>query len=245
MTRFDLSTTEFDVLWRASELGTPPLVLDVPSPGATHAEREVLERRVWTGLVARDLADDHGQPNWRLLDRLETIARRRHSLELRIMGIGPTRAILATRGRRNVLAVITDRVRLSSVPATGRAATLLALLPEVPAGQGHSISVDTTVFTAATKAAKPHDKLRRHGVSTDDARTLLAMATGSMRIAQIVAEVRDSTGRTLRSRAMSVYDTPSGRYRVIRTVTPATDHLTVTPATAASLTDALTRLTPA
>jgi hypothetical protein len=244
MTRFDLSTTEFDVVWRASEFGSLPLVLDVPSPGATHAERDVLERRVWTELVARDLADDHGQPDWRLLDRLETIARRRHALELRVLGKGATRAILATRGRRNVLAVLTDRVRLSSVPATGRAATLLALLPEVPAGQGQSISVDTTVFAAATKAAKPQDKLRRHGISTDDARTLLAMATGSVRIAQIVAEVRDSTGRALRSRAMSVYDTPSGRYRAIRTVTSATDHLTVTPASAASLADALARLTP-
>lgn len=245
MTRFDLSTTEFDVVWRTSDLGAPPLILDVPSPGATHAERTALERRVWTELTTRDLADDHGQPNWRLLDQLKTIAHRQRSLELRVFGAGATRAILATRGRRNVLAALTDRVRLSSVAATGRAATLLALLPEVPAGQGHSISVDTTVFADATKAAKPHDELRRHGVSTDDARTLLAMATGSVRIAQIVAEVRDSAGRTVRSRAMSVYDTPSGRYRAIRTVTSATDHLTVTPASAAFLADALARLIPA
>jgi len=245
MTRFDLSTTELDVVWRASGFGTLPLILDVPSPGATHAERAALERRVWTELVGRELADDHGQADWRLLEQLDTIARRRRSLELQVFGTGTTRAVLATRGRRSVLGVLADRFLLSSVPATGQAATLLALLPDVPPGQGHSISVDTTVFAAATEAAKPQDKLRRLGVSGDDARTLLAMASGSVRIAQIVAEVRDSTGRAVRSRTMSVYDTPSGRYRAIRTITSISDYLTVTPASAASLADALAGLTPA
>jgi EspG family len=67
---------------------------------------------------------------------------------------------------------------------------------------------------------------------------------GSVRIAQFVAEARNPDGGAVRSPAMSVYDTPSGRYRAIRTITPVTDHLTVTPATSASLADALTRLTP-
>lgn len=245
MMRFDLSPTELDVVWRACGFGELPLVIDVPSRGMTRAERAAIESRVWTDLMARDLADDLGQPHWRLLDQLQTIARRRHSLELRVLGAEAIRAILATRGRRNVLGVLTDRFTLSSVPATGRASKLLALLPEVPAGQGHSISVATTVFAAATQADKPHDTLRRHGVSTDDARTLLTMATGSVRVAQIVAEVGSSSGRTIRSRVVSLYDTPSGRYRAIRTVTSAGDHLTVTPASAASLADALAQLTPA
>jgi hypothetical protein len=244
MTRFDLSPTELDVVWRALRIGELPLIIDVPSPGATHAERAVLEGRVWTELVARGLADDHGQPHWRLADRLQTIAWRTRSLELRVFGVDATRAVLATRGRRNVLGVLKDRFTISSAPATARAATLIALLPEVPPGQGHSVSVDTDLFASAVRDDKPHDRLRRHGVSTDDARTLLAMATGSVRIAQIVAETRNANGRTVRSRAMSVYDTPSGRYRAIRTITAGTDHLTVTPATASALADALARLTP-
>jgi hypothetical protein len=245
MTRFELSPVELDVVWRALRLGGLPLVIDVPSPGATHAERAVIERRVWTELVRRELADDQGQPHWRLADRLETIARRTRSLELRVFGADAIRAILATRGRRNVLGVLAERFTVSSAPATARVATLLALLPEVPPGQGHSVSVDTRLFAAAARAAKPHDRLRQHGVSTDDARTLLAMATGSVRIAQIVAEARGAHGRAVRSRALSVYDTPAGRYRAVRTVTPASDHLTVTPATPSSLADALARLTPA
>jgi hypothetical protein len=243
MTRLDLSATELDVVWRALEFGALPLVVDVPSPGATYAERLDIERRVWVDLVERGLAEDHGRPNWRLHDRLETIARRGRSLELRVFGADATRAILATRGRRNVLAALGDRFQVRSVPATGRAATILALLPEVPAGHGHSVSVDTAVFADATKTGNPLDRLRRHGVSTDDARTLLAMATDSVRIAQIVAESRDIDGRAVRSRAVSVHDTPAGRYQTIRTITASTDHLTVTPATTASIADALAAVT--
>jgi hypothetical protein len=243
MTRLDLSATELDVVWRASGFGALPLIIDVPSPGATHAERLTIERGVWAELVERGLADDFGQAHWRLHDRLETIARRGQSLELRVFGADATRAILATRGRRNVLAVLGDRFQVRSVPATGRVDTLLALLPNVPAGQGYSVSVDTDVFADAAKAGKPLDRLRRHGMSTDDARTLLAMATDSVRIAQIVAETRGADGHGVRSRAVSVHDTPTGRYQTIRTVTASTDHLTVTPATTASIADALSAVT--
>ena len=194
-------------------------------------------------MVERGLADDFGQAHWRLHDRLETIARRGQSLELRVFGADATRAMLATRGRRNVLAVLGDRFQVRSVPATGRTETLLTLLPDVPAGQGYSVTVDTAVFADATKTSNPFDRLRRHGMSTDDARTLLAMATHSVRIAQIVAETRGADGRGVRSRAVSVHDTPTGRYQTIRTITANADHLTVTPATAASIAGALSAVT--
>jgi MinD superfamily P-loop ATPase len=59
-----------------------------------------------------------------------------------------------------------------------------------------------------------------------------------VRISQLVSERRN--GVVARSRPVSVLDTAAGRYRVIRTVTAAGDHLTVTPATAAALESALT-----
>lgn len=239
MTRFDLSVTELDVVWRAAGFGALPLILDVPSPGATHAERAALESRVWTGLMARGLADDPGRTHRRLADRLETIAKCGKSLQLRVFGADAVRAILATRGHHNVLGVLGERFHLTAVPATGRAATLVSLLPDVAAGRGHSVSVDTAVFAAAAAdPATAHDTLRRHGLGTDDARTLLAMTTGTVRISQLVSEHR--TGGRARSRPVSVLDTATGRYRVIRTVTDAGDHLTVTPASAAALESALT-----
>jgi hypothetical protein len=69
------------------------------------------------------------------------------------------------------------------------------------------------------------------------------MATGSVRTIQIVGETRDSDGHAVRSRPVSLHDTPTGRYRTIRTITETTDHLTVTPASATSLCEALTPLT--
>jgi ESX secretion-associated protein EspG len=239
MTRFDLSAIELDVVWRAAGFGALPLILDVPSPGATHTERAALEDRVWQSLIARGLADDPGQARPRLMDRLETIAQRRKSLQLRVFGADAVRAILATRGHHNVLGVLGERFHLTAVPATGRAATLVSLLPEVAAGQGRSVSVDTAAFTAAAAdPATAHDTLRRHGLGSGDARTLLAMTTGAVRVSQLVSERRN--GGTARSRPVSVLDTAAGRYRVIRTVTDGGDHLTVTPVTAAALESALT-----
>lgn len=240
MIPLDLSATELDVVWRAAGFGALPLVIDVPSPGASHAERAVIERDVWRGLVERGLAEDHGRPAERLAARLDTIARRGQSLELRVFGADETRAILATRGKRSVLGVLGDRFTLTSVPAPGRAATLLALLPDVPAGPGYSVSVDTDAFVAAAGAGSPataQDRLRRRGLGTDDARTLLDMATGAIRTIQIVAETPAG-----RSEPLAAHDTPRGRYRVLRTTTDFSDHLTITPATPATLADAVTQL---
>jgi hypothetical protein len=237
-----LSAVELDVVWRAESLGALPLVIDVPSPGTTHAERADLERRVWRDLERRELADDHGRPHWRLADLLAVIAHRRAALEFRVFGRDRRNGILATRGRTAVLAELRESVRLRRVPVTGLARTLLSLLPEERPGAGHSVSVDTGAFAHAVRSADPAAALRRTGLDPDAARTLLAMATGAVRIAQFVAEWRDAQGRTTRSPVIAVHDTPAGRYRTIRSATAAGDHLTVTPATSASLVAALGQL---
>ncbi|HEY0450928.1 ESX secretion-associated protein EspG [Actinophytocola sp.] len=235
----DLSTVELDVVWRAERFGELPLIIDVPSPGRTHAERAELERRVWAELERRELADDHGRASWRLADLLAVIARRRMSLQLRVFGQDATRAILATRGSTAVLAELTDRFRLGRVADTGLAATLLSRLPAVPAGEGYSVNVAATAFTeAAQNPTRGVAVLRRHGLTSDDARTLLAMTTGTLRTAQLAVEWRELGGRSGRSPIVSTHDTPAGRYRTIRTG----DHLTITPTTPAALADALDQL---
>jgi hypothetical protein len=241
MSGFELSATELDVVWRACGLGPIPLIIDVPSVGATNSDRRALERRVWADLIERGLADDHACAHSRLADRLVTIAQRARSLQLRVIGTNTTNAILATRGRHHVLGVLRERFHLTAVPGTGIAKTLLALLPDVPAGHGHSVTVSTGTFATAVKnPATAIDVLRKHGLNTDDARTLLTMSTGCIRTIQVVAETRDAEGRCIRAQPISVHDTPTGRYRVIRTITDGGDHLTVTPASAAALESALT-----
>lgn len=238
MPRFttELSATELDVVWRALSFGDLPLILDVPSPGTTRAERSALEGRVWAELVDRELAEDHGRATGKLVDVLGVLRRRRWAVELRTFGPGPRRAILAVHGVRAVLAVLADdTLRLARVPDTGIAGTLLSLLPELPAGTGHQVTVAAEALTAAAAAgtsAAARDVLRGHGVNRDDAGSLVTMTTGSIRTGQIAAEHRGPDGRLIRSpRIVAFYDTPHGRYRALR----ADGHLTIGPATLGAL----------
>lgn len=234
--RYNLTTTELDVVWRAEPLGALPLVLDVPSPGASDAERAAIETGVWSDLVERELADDHGRAEPGLASALRVLANHRRSLQLRLFGPEPIRAILAKHGRRAVLAAIDgDDFRMSPVPETGLVVTLLSLLPKVPTGQGHSVSVDTTAFAqAARTASRPAAErtLRQHGLGRDEARTLLDMATGAVRTGQIMAERRTADGGSSRTpRVIAFHDTRSGRYLAVRTISANSDHLTIAPAT--------------
>jgi EspG family len=237
--RVELSPVELDVVWRSEPFEELPLIIDVPSPGATHAERAALEARVWAELVERELADDHGRAAAEVVDLLEVIARRRRSLQLRTFGPDPVRAILAVRGPRAVLGVLDEkRLRLANVPDTGLADTLLSLLPEVPAGRGHSVSVSAAALTEATgarTASAAWDVLTRHGLNRDDARILLDMATGSVRTGQIAAD-RRKEGRLIRTdRVVAFHDTQSGRYQTVRKVIESADYLTIGPASRVTL----------
>ena len=216
----ELSAVELDVVWRALSFGDLPLVLDVPSPGATRAARAALEDTVWAGLVDRALAEDHGRATGKLVTVLGVIRRRRWAVQLRTFGPDPRRAILAVHGVRAVLAVLDhERLRLARVPDTGIAGTLLSLLPDVPAGKGHPVTVAAEALTEAAAAgtsAAARDVLRGHGVNRDDAGSLITMTTGSIRTGQIAAEHRAPDGRLTRSpRIVAFYDTPHGRYREI------------------------------
>lgn len=249
MPRFtlELSTLELDVVWRAQSFDDLPLIIDVPSPGGTHAERAKLEAHVWADLVERELADDHSRATSRLVDALGVINHRRMSLELRTFGPDPLRAMVAVRGPRAILAMLDDeRLRLAAVADTGLADTLVSLLPALPAGPGHPITVTTAALTTAANAGTSGaawDALRRHGVNRDDARILLDMATGSTRTGQIAAELRKSKGRLTRSpRIVAFYDTPRGRYHVLRKIIGSTEHVTVAPASLQTLARSVNQL---
>lgn len=249
MPRFtlELSTLELDVVWRAQAFDDLPLIIDVPSPGGTRAERASLEAQVWTDLVDRELADDHGHATARLVDALRVINHRRQSLELRVFGPDPLRALLAVRGSRAVLAVLdSERFRLAVVANTGLAKTIVSLLPPLHAGRGHPTSVTTTALANAAKATTPGaawDALQGHGVNRDDARILLEMATGSTRTGQFAAERRAPDGRRSRSpRIVAFYDTPKGRYQVLRKTIGSAEHVTVAPASPQALTRSVSDL---
>ena len=227
--RFALDATEFDVVWRAAGHGLPPAVLDMPSPGASHAERARIEHAVWSALTGRGLANGFGQAAGGLRTAIGVVAGRVTSFELHTAAL---RALLGRVNRRAVLVEFADgRLLLRTVPETGLAQTIASLLPELPAGPGRSITVDASLLAKAEAAPARRVVLRRGGLSRDDARTLADMMCGADGHGQIVAEVTRH-GVTRRSdRVVAFFHNAGGRYRVIRT----DDHITITPVTTAQL----------
>ncbi|TDQ05126.1 ESX secretion-associated protein EspG [Labedaea rhizosphaerae] len=227
--RVALDATEFDVVWRAAGLGVPPAVLDMPSPGGSHAERARIEHAVWSALTGRGLATGFGQATSRLRTAIGLVASRVTSFELHTARL---RALLGRVNQRAVLVEFADgRLLLRTVPDTGLAQTIAGLLPELPAGPGRSITVDVGLLAKAEAAASRRVVLRRGGLSRDDARTLADMMCGADGHGQIVAEVTHH-GVTRRSASVvAFFHNDGGRYRVIRT----DDHVTITPVTTAQL----------
>lgn len=232
MSSFALDATEFDVVWRGLGYGTPPAVLDMPSPGASRAERVRIEQGVWSTLGARGLATGLGEPARGLRAALAVVAQRVTAFELYTADL---HALLGRVNRRAVLVEFADgRLRLSTVADTGLAATITGLLPDLPAGTGQSITVDVGLLEraeAALTGAAKRVVLRRGGLSRDDARTFADMVIGAEGHGQIVAEVVRPGAARRSARLVSFFHNTSGRYRVIRTG----DHITITPATTAQL----------
>ena len=227
--RFAVDATEFDVLWRGQGLGVPPAVLDMPSPGGSRAERARIEHAVWSALTGRGLATGFGETALGLRAALGVVAGRVTSFELYTAEL---RALLGRVNHQAVLVEFADgRLSLRTVADTGLAQTIAALLPDLPAGHGRSITVDAGLLARTEAAPSPRVVLRRGGLSRDDARTLADMMCGAEGHGQIVAEVTRH-GVTRRSdRVVAFFHNATGRYRVIRT----DEHITITPVTRAML----------
>jgi hypothetical protein len=227
--KFAVDATEFDVLWRAAGHGVPPVVLDMPSPGGSRAERARIEHAVWSALTGRGLATGFGELAWELRAAIGVVAGRVTSFELHTAKL---RALLGRVNRRAVLVEFADgRLLLRTVADTGLAHTIAALLPELPAGQGRSITVETGLLARAEAAPSRRVVLRRGGLSRDDARMLADMMCGADGHGQIVAEVT-RRGVTRRSEhVVAFFHNATGRFRVIRTG----DHVTITPVSAVQL----------
>ena len=235
MTEFALSATEFDVVWRGLGYGVPPLILDVPSPGATYSERAVIEREVWGALAERGLADGPGQPRAAVADVFAVVAGRKKAIELRV---GAFSTVLAVGHRRAVLAQLDgDRMWFETVPETGLAATIVDVLPAAPAGAGRSVTVEARALAAAEAASTPMARqkaLQDKGLPRGEARALADMTEGATEVGQFAVEV---DGRRA-DRVVAFYRNATGRYQLIR----HGDHITVTPASAAHLTTAVDQL---
>ncbi|WP_143532606.1 ESX secretion-associated protein EspG [Saccharothrix sp. ALI-22-I] len=220
-----ISALEFDVLWEHLRLETMPLVLKVPSPGKTHAERAELEQGAWADLSRRGL----GRPvslDPMLEDLLHLLNRPQHEVDGRLWLGRSVRVLAAAKGQSGVLAVL-DNNQLTLRPASseGLPREALSVLPPLHAGPGHSVTLPSADLDAAASAANTPDDLQTallsRGIRQEDARALADMFRDAGNRGQFGTATRDKWGKRVRpDRVVSFFDNPHGRYIQLRRATP-------------------------
>ncbi|GAA3461290.1 ESX secretion-associated protein EspG [Saccharothrix longispora] len=220
-----ISALEFDVLWEHLRLETMPLVLKVPSPGKTHAERAELEQRAWTDLERRGL----GRPvslDPMLEDLLHLLNRPQREVDGRLWLGRSVRVLAAAKGQSGVLAVLDgDQLTLRAASAESLAREALSVLPPAPAGPGHSVTLPSTDLDAAATGSNTPDDLVRallaRGIRQQDAHTLAEMFRDADHRGQFGAAFRDKYGKRVRpDHVIGFFDNPRGRYLQVRRATP-------------------------
>lgn len=228
--RHVLTDVEFDVLWDELRLGPTPVVLRLPSPGRTRAERHRIAADGLAGLRGRGLAGPDG-PDPELVRLLGLLAAPRRHLELRAWLGHPVRASAAERDGDGVLAVHSDRTVV--LGACGSPALAIAgALPPHPAGRGRAVTLPTAVLAEALAVNGRCDEggdeasgegpdvagtLTGLGIGPRDAATVAAVLRGPARRGQVSAVVHDRWGSPHRPlRHLTLIDAPDGRYRLTR-----------------------------
>src|SRR5205823_5089292 len=231
------STLEFDVLWEAHRFPHRHVVLDVPSPGVTHAERATLVKQAWDGLEQRGLAA-RGRAEPELADRLALLAHPDRSVDAWVWTDREIRGLAGVSGRDALLGVV-DRAEVWLIPARDSSfvEAAVSMAGECQPGGGRSISVPLDVLREADECAGGDPKaliveLEEREVPLNQAQMLSAMLTGMTGRGQFGVE-RTLRGQRVRraERVVAFHDTHSGRYlyqarpspdgQVWATVTPA------------------------
>jgi hypothetical protein len=219
-----ISALEFDVLWEHLRLETMPLVLKVPSPGKTHAERADLERRAWASLDSRGL----GRPvslDPTLEDLLHLLNRPQSEVDGRLWLGRSVRVLAAAKGQSGVLAVLdNEQLTLRAASSEGLPREALSVLPPCQPGTGHSITLPSAdLVAAAERATSTQDleqALRGRGLRQDDAHALGEMLADAGNRGQFGTAVRDKWGKRVRpDRVVAFFDNPAGRYVQMRRAT--------------------------
>jgi hypothetical protein len=238
-----LSALEFDVLWEHLRLGQLPLVVKVPSPGKTFAERAEIEERAWAQMEGRGL----GRPvevHPDIEGILSVLAKPDREVDARAYAGRNVRVLAAATGEVAGVAELCDgQVTLRRASATGLTGAVLAALPSAAAGPGRSVALRTEDFEAAAHGAGGtregfQKALLDQGIREEDGQALTEMIKDVSGMGSFGAAARDKLGRRRRAeRVVSFFDTEDGRYVQIRR--PAQDGTlwtTISPADARNLT---------
>ena len=213
--RYVLSPVEFDVLWTGLHLGPTPVVLRLPSPGRTHAERRHIEAAAWAALRRRGMAG----PQTGLVQLLRVLAGADRRLEVRAWSTSAVRALAAGSGDTAALAVHSDDA-VAVGPCASLSSAATAVLPPLTPGPGRAANVPTASLVAALRSASGaglRADLVDHGATAEEAGPLTRMLRGVRWRAQVGAVVADRWGSPRRcGQVLGILDGPRGRYLTTR-----------------------------
>ncbi|GAA3880642.1 ESX secretion-associated protein EspG [Saccharothrix violaceirubra] len=243
-----LSAEEFDVLWERLGLGPMPLVIKVPSPGKTHAERAELERRVWHAVDSRGLGNPRGlEPGLDHLLRL--FVRPEREVDGRLWLGKSLRVLAVANGDDGAIATLTESgLTFRAVSGTGLASGVVGMLPQHPAGTGHSVTMPSADLEAAVQGTDGSPRqleqaLRSHGLRQEDAEAVVKMFTGLVHTGNFGAAARDRYNKRCRpDRVVAFFDTEEGRFLQQRRTTGGTPWSTFTPTDTRRLTHQVEQL---
>jgi hypothetical protein len=212
-----LTPVELDLLWHDLGLGRLPYPLDVPSAGATEAERKRLREQ-----LTRDADRD---------DMLRLLAEHEVAIDAVASIDRPVRAIAASDGQRAVLAVIdSDQIGLLEIRPTALAREIVEILPKQAAGPGNALSVRVDSLRQALTLQDEDESedpwgddeidgrtaLQRSGVSGQDAKQIDELAQARIAGGQFGVTRRTSQFSANRAGALvNWFDTDQGRYLMV------------------------------
>lgn len=211
-----LSHLEFDLLWNDLTEQQLPYPLDVPSHGATMAEREELGVGVFADLEQAGLIDGHDIDNG-LESLMDLLNHPSLSMDALVFGVHALRVLAASKEHGGVLAVLDENeVILEPARADQLVAAVMSRIGDLPGGPGNPVRVTREVFSAAI------DTYARHGYNSFERVLAEANITGRdvRAFATLVGSARKAAGQVAangpagRSPVLSWYDTEAGRYAV-------------------------------
>ncbi|MGV9361280.1 ESX secretion-associated protein EspG [Amycolatopsis sp. NPDC003731] len=240
-----LSHLEFDLLWEdLGPGGPPPYPFDVPSHGATHAERDDLGVEVFAGLAEAGLTDgDDVDPD--LADLIVLLGSPSLSIDGLVLGEAPWRLLAAARTGAGVVAVLDDRdLVLEPVRPDGLVPAVARMLGDAEPGPGDQLRLPRAAYSAAMDAyaRSGYDAFERAlstaGITGRAVRPLATLVTAQRDTAGQLA----ATGPAGRSPVLAWFDTAAGRYAVTAEDVGGEPWVTLTPADGPWLADRLARM---
>lgn len=245
-----LSPLEFDVVWSHLQLGPFPTVYRLLGHGETYEERDRLVAVAWDRLESRGLGGPTSLDR-DLADLLRVLAAPRHEVDLRMNAqTGVVRALAGAVGDDAVVGVLRGgEFELSTTTPGSIVTALTALLPDHPHGHGPSVTLASTTFDAACKAApdgspkKLREALLERGMRPADAGQLAEALTDVSAMGQLGAAMLDGWGRRRRgSHVVAFVDSATGRYLLEAKPSNGEQWTTIAPTDASRIAGQVERL---